>query len=67
MVVVDESVLRHAHITKTTTNKTKTTNNDCGDIRGNLKLPDLVEGYTMREVNQPLGGTGIWPQSGLTF
>ena len=59
MVVVDESVLRHAHITKTTTNKTKTTNNDCGDIRGNLKGRNLVEGYTMSEVSQPPAGPRI--------
>ena len=31
------NLLRHAHITKMTTNKMKTTNNDCGGIRGNLK------------------------------
>jgi hypothetical protein len=56
MVVVDESVLRHAHITKTTTNKTKTTNNNCGDTRGNLKR---LEGYTMSEVSQPPAGPRI--------
>ena len=58
MVVVDESLLRHAHITKTTTNKTKT-NNDCGDIRGNLKRLDLVQGYRMSEVSQPPAGPRI--------
>ena len=59
MVVVDESVLQHAHITKTTTKNTKTTNNDCGDIRGNLKRLDLVKGYKMREVSQLPAGPRI--------
>ena len=59
MVVVDESVLRHTHITKTTTNKTKTTKNYCCGIRGNLKTLDLVKGYTMREVSQPPTGPRI--------
>jgi hypothetical protein len=31
------NLLQHAHITKTTTNKAKTTNNDGGVIRGNWK------------------------------
>ena len=59
MVVVDESVLRHAHITKTTTNKTKTTNSNCGDTRGNLKRLDLVQGNRMSEVSQPPTGPRI--------
>ena len=59
MVVVDESLLRHAHITKTTTNKMKTTKNYCVDIRGNLKRLDLVKGYKMREVSQPAAGPRI--------
>jgi hypothetical protein len=40
---VDESIaaMRHARITNTTTNKTKTTTNDCGGIMWKSKQADI--------------------------
>ena len=52
MAVVEESELRHVHITKTTTNKTKWTNYAISDKIGNLQRPDLKEEYNIREVCQ---------------
>ena len=41
MVVIGESVLRHAHIIKTTIKNIKTTNNDCGVPVCNSNLPAI--------------------------
>jgi hypothetical protein len=37
------NLLQHAHITKTTTNKTKTTTNDHSGIMGKFKQVDIFE------------------------
>ena len=43
VVIAHELSLWHMYKRKTTANKTKTTNIDCGDIRKNPKRLDLID------------------------
>ena len=61
------NLLWHAHITKTTTNKTKMTKNDCGGIMGKSKQVAICEKSCSAVQIGGQDKTGlVWPEPVLS-